>query len=600
MASKQNNPISQLMNVDLPEIKRANWNCDHAIAMTADCCYVTPVMSDLILPHTRVKLDIDQSSFANPTVSPLYGRYRVKYLAFWAPHRLYMKEWRNNEHFDVSQLESLYKYPIMPVPKWVPEDTNPTTGNGSPYIPPTSLAAYLGLYPGYFQSCDWENSNLPKASVAFPFLAYWDIYRNYIINEQESTFPIRIGAFKEGGLQLADNTTTTVQPPRDMMVTLRELDSFFSALLNVHTTRNIDVSAIWKSTVSSSVIDPLFATKDVVLLANNTGGTPYVRHEHHYGLAIAPYLADPNTSWLDNDLVELERSSSTMTATLNGNGEYQIAMDQWRVASAIQQKMRRYLYRLGDFGDAVDSQYGIRPSTSISKPMFLGAFMSDIVFNDVVSTAQTGDDGIVESNTNLGSRAGYGRGTDREKRSFIDFTAEEPGTLMILQIIQPEVFYCEGRDYQLMCDSYDKEFNPAWNIGLLQDLSTGQLNLVPNLAVNPTGAAVATPRGWDEYNVSIGKQPLAMQHITKTNQAKGMFAMNEAYRDYLLIHSFNGSRDVDGGVQSPVRGWYSSYPFPEQYHNIFANKQNLDNFQFYLNFDYTKYNVVLKKFIPMG
>lgn len=598
MASKQNNPISQLMNVDLPEIKRANWNCDHAIAMTADCCYVTPVMTDMILPHTRVKLDIDQSSFANPTVSPLYGRYRVKYLAFWAPHRLYMKEWRNNDHFDVSQLESKYKYPIVPVPSWAPEDTDATTGNGSPYIPPTSLAAYLGLYPGYFQSCDWLNSDLPKSSVAFPFLAYWDIYRNYIVNEQEPTFPIRTRAFKEGGLVINGNQVTTPQPAYDTMVSVSDLDLFFTSILSKSTIQNVDVIAEWKLNVS--VFDPLFAKKDVVMLTNTSKRIPYVRHEHHYGLAIAPYLADPNTSWLDNDLVELERTSSSMTAQLNDKGEYQIAMDQWRVASAIQQKMRRYLYRLGDFSDAVDSQYGIRPSTSISKPMFLGAFMSDIVFNDVVSTAQTGDDGIVESNTNLGSRAGYGRGTDREKRSFIDFTAEEPGTLMILQIIQPEVFYCEGRNYQFLCDSYDKEFNPAWNIGLLQDLSTDQLNLVPNLAVNPTGAGVASQSSWSEYNFSIGKQPLAMQHITKTNQAKGMFAMNGGYRDYLLIHSFNGSRDVDGGVQSPVRGWYSSYPFPEQYHNIFANTQNLDNFQFYLNFDYTKYNVVLKKFIPLG
>ena len=74
--------------MNFPEVKKANWNNSFDLQTTADVGYCNVVFTDRLLANTHAKLDLNQASFANPTISPLYGRYRVKYLAFWAPDRL--------------------------------------------------------------------------------------------------------------------------------------------------------------------------------------------------------------------------------------------------------------------------------------------------------------------------------------------------------------------------------------------------------------------------------------------------------------------------------------------------------------------------------
>ncbi len=581
-----NNPITRMMDVDLPDIKRANWNCDHSLVTTSDVLYVKPIFTDHILPNTRVQFDIDQASFANPTISPLYGRFKVKYIAFFAPYRLYMKDWRLNDPFTIDDVtnEESFVYPILEIPR---PSSDP---NASTYVSPTSLGEYLGAYPSYFDSNDWDSApgGLPDPSTAFSFLAFWDFFRYYIANQQEEDFYVRTTAFKP-----AYNDGVVTVPavyPSDTTCSRKALNDFFSAVSLSSTDTATNICGLWRSYFG---FNPIFAHKDVATRIDSIDVVSrFVRHEFHYGLPFAPFTADPTTSWLSNSNVELERTSSKMIVN---NGE--LTMDQWRIANATQSKLRKYLFNLGDFGDMIDSQYGITPSTQISKPMFLGAFQSDIVFNDVVSTAQTGDTGIVDDNQTLGSRAGYGRGTDRGKQNFVDFTAQEFGVFQIVQIITPEPFYYEGRDLQYLTHRYDEEFNPTFNIGLLQDLEKGTLNLVPGLALSPTGT-MNSHFNYSTWNESIGKQPYGMQHITKINKLQGMMTMPEYYQGWALGRSFNGFRNQSYGQTSPARGFYSSYGYPEMFTNIFANNQSIDNFQFYLSFNYTKYNTVLKKFIP--
>ena len=93
MANNNLNPISRLLDIDFPDIKRANWNNSYDAVTTASPGFVQVVHTDHIMAGTRAKLDFNSASFANSTIAPLYGRYKVKYLAVWAPDRLYMADW---------------------------------------------------------------------------------------------------------------------------------------------------------------------------------------------------------------------------------------------------------------------------------------------------------------------------------------------------------------------------------------------------------------------------------------------------------------------------------------------------------------------------
>lgn len=599
MANESHNPLSKLLDIDFPEVKKANWNCNHDIQTTADVGYAVPVMTDRILANTHVKMDINQASFANPTIAPLYGRYRVKYLAFWAPDRLYIPEWRDGD----AMVGDDYPYPILPLPTQEPAtEFQRITGDTSLYVPYCSLLSYLGLYPAMTQSLDWNTDDMPTPSNALPLLAFWDIYRHYILNVQEDSFPIRTRAFKpayrDNGISIPSVN------PADDYVTREELDDFFRDVRNNMSNGLYDITEAYeyrfhhhpfasKDVASGDIAHQSFTyndlTADGVVLMNN----------YHYGLPLVPYGPDMFSSWVSNENVELEREQSRIVMPV-ANGQATMTMDSWVLASRIQNKVRKSIFKNSDFAEYIDVQYGIKPPTSLTKPMFLGAFVSDIVFNDVISSVQGGDGTSkqsLDSNQNLGSRAGYGRGTDYDKHNFIEFTAQEPGTLMVIQMIIPEVFYYEGRDEMYDVQNFNEEFNPAFDGVGFTPLQKSTMNLVPNLRYSPTGVA-AQVHYYSEWNTAIGQQPYGMRHMAKVNLLKGQMAEFGSYLPYSLGRSFNYVRSLYA-TATQSREYYSSYIVPEMFTNVFASSVQ-DNFQFYLNFDYLKYQPISKQFLSFN
>lgn len=615
------NPLSTLLDIDFPEIKRANWNCSYDYPTTADVGYVNVVHVDRVLANTDVDFDINHASFANPTVSPLYGRYRVKYLAFWAPDRLYMANWRNGQKMD----DDYYPYPVLlPILNTDVDNSSAAgqyTGLSLPIVPPTSLAHQLGVYPAYYQPsqfyplipdnerqnaieayCSDLNTTAPAPSNAFSFLAYWDIYRNYILNTQEPSFPVRTRAFVPAAT-VYDGSESFERPartPNDSMINRDDLDAFFDSITQAQLTnkeRHCDVVSIWFNhfgfdpICSPKLVDqinPISSITDVTNMDN------YVyRPMYHYGLPLAPLAPDAYTSWISNENVELERQKSAINVE---NGK--ILMESWIVASRISNKVRKMLFKQNGFADYIDVQYGVRPRTDSSIPTFLGAFISDIVFNDVVSTSQLSEsvDPQLNANRDLGSRAGYGRGTDHGKSNFVRFRSLEPGTFMVLQMIIPDVHYFEGRDSMYDKQNFNEEFNPEFDGIGYQDLQKGHLNMVPQLSIDPLGRWFQT-YSWSTFNTPVGQQPYAMEHMSKVNKLGGMFVMPTEYLSWALGRSFNYNRGTfEVQTEQPARSYYSTYIFPEMYTNVFKSNVE-DNFQFYLSFDYKKYQPVSKQFL---
>lgn len=600
MANESHNPLSKLLDIDFPEVKKSNFNCSHDIQTTADVGYSVPVFTDRILANTHVKMDINQASFANPTIAPLYGRYRVKYLAFWAPDRLYIPEWRDGD----AMVGDDYPYPILRIPPFDPLDNyERLTGNRSPYVPYSSLLSYLGLYPPMTQSCDWLNDDQPTPSNALPLLAFWDIYRHYILNVQEDSFPVRTSAFIPAFVD--NNDEFQARNPTDIRVTRVSLDEFFKDYRDNIQNGVTDITSVYLRKLRHSP----FATKRVFsgellhdeIVDNSKFDQLYHANMYHYGLPLVPYGPDMFTSWVSNENVELEREQSKVVMDVVG-GKATLTMDSWVLASRIQNKVRKSIFKNSDFAEYIDVQYGIKPPTTLTKPMFLGAFVTDIVFNDVISSVQGGDGTSkpsLDSNQNLGSRAGYGRGTDFDKHNFIEFTAQEPGTLMVIQMIVPEVFYYEGRDEMYDVQNFNEEFNPAFDGVGFTPLQMSTLNLTPSLRYSPTGSASYNAIPFSEFNIAIGQQPYGMRHMAKVNLLKGQMAEFGSYLPYSLARSFNYVRSLYQTATSSRDDFESSYIIPEMFTNVFATSVQ-DNFQFYLNFDYLKYQPISKQFLSFN
>lgn len=582
------------MDIDFPEIKKANWNVSYDLQTTSDVGYVKPVHTDHILAGSHVKMDINQVSFANPTKAPLYGRYRVKYLAFWAPDRLYIPPWRDGD----VMVNDDYPYPVVPafISSSSANDYDNETHNRGPIVEPTSLLSYLGMFPANYDPSIWSRNDHPEPKSALPLLTFWDIYRHYILNPQEHRFPIRVQGFVQAHTD--NGVAVSAVNPSNVYPTRLSLDQFFKDVRSNYENDIYDISTPYRLNLGHE----LFSRKKVVYPDDHQGYQPSqitsALHipNYHYGLPIAPYGADMFTSWVSNENVELERNSSKMDVS---NGI--LTMDQWVLASRIQNKVRKSIFKNSDFSQYIDVQYGIKPPTTLTKPMFLGAFVSDIVFNDVISSAQLGDPNNAEdiklnNNQNLGSRAGYGRGTDYDKHNFIEFTAEEPGTLMVLQIVTPEVFYYEGYDEFYDVTNFNEEFNPAFDGVGFTPLQKAVMNSVPQLFNDPGNRQAYNDLAFSSYNTSIGQQPYGMLHMAKVNKLSGQMAEFGVYQSYALARSFNYVRTLYETATTGVPNMYSSYIIPEMFNNSFTSFVQ-DNFQFYLSFDYLKYQPISKQFL---
>ena len=594
MANESHNPLSKLLDIDFPEVKKANWNVSYDLQTTSDVGYAKPVHTDHILAGSHVKMDINQASFANPTKAPLYGRYRVKYLAFWSPDRLYIPPWRDGD----VMVNDDYPYPVVPsFVRWRAADNfQEETHDSAPIVEPTSLLSYLGMFPANYDPSIWKGDDYPEPKNALPLLTFWDIYRHYILNPQEDKFPIRVNGFIPQHTD--DGSIVEASNPSNVYPTRLALDQFFKDVRRNYENNIYDITTPYQVNLGHDI----FSRKLVAYSDSHQGYQPSQISNavhlpnYHYGLPIAPYGADMFTSWVSNENVELERNSSKMDVS---NGI--LTMDQWVLASRIQNKVRKSIFKNSDFAQYIDVQYGIKPPTTLTKPMFLGAFVSDIVFNDVISSAQLGDpnseaDIKLNNNKNLGSRAGYGRGTDYDKHNFIEFTAEEPGTLMVLQIVTPEVFYYEGYDEFYDVTNFNEEFNPAFDGVGFTPLQKAVMNSVPQLFLDPLNRQAYNQLPFSSYNTSIGQQPYGMMHMAKVNKLSGQMAEFGVYQSYALARSFNYVRTLYESSISSNPNMYSSYIIPEMFNNSFTSFVQ-DNFQFYLSFDYLKYQPISKQFL---
>ena len=366
------NPLSKLLDIDFPEIKRSNWNNSFDVATTADVGYVQPVFVDRVMAGTRCKLDFDSASFANSTIAPLYGRFKVKYLAFWAPDRLYMPDWLSGEKMK----DDDYPYPFIDSNSssftWTPPQSNSADFNrltfaGQPYVPTCSLASYLGYYPALFTPSYFRN--LPSKN-AFAFLAFWDAYRTFFINPQEEYFPVRTRAFTPA--LVINQSLQGALPPEDSFVEVSSLDNFFKAIKRSSVQNNV-----LRTFRENCGFNPFTAPRRIYQTSSSSNSS-YFAEDYHYGLPFGTYMSDIYTSWLSNENVELEKNKSTVLVNgsvnpSNNTVTSSFTMEQWYLASRIQSKVRKNIYQFEDFSQWIDTNFGVKPSTTLTQPMFLGA-----------------------------------------------------------------------------------------------------------------------------------------------------------------------------------------------------------------------------------
>lgn len=240
------------------------------------------------------------------------------------------------------------------------------------------------------------------------------------------------------------------------------------------------------------------------------GPTPATAYSQN-GLVLKSYLSDIFNNWIKSEWID-EINKKTKVDTTDG-----FTMDALAMARKAWTYLNRTVVSGGTYQDWEEAVTGTQAQHFCEMPMFIGGMSFDVVFDEVVSTAASGDEP-------LGTIGGRGNITN-VKGGRVSLKAKEYGYIMALVSYTPRVDYFQGNDFDMyaleaMEDLYKPEFG---NIGFQDLIQEQQAAWTTDIAEDGT----VTQK-------THGKQPAWINYQTNYNRVYGDFARS-GNLDYMVI-----------------------------------------------------------------
>ena len=174
-----------------------NWKSSMATGV------LTPFMSIVGLNGDSFQIKLDADCLTLPTVGPLFGRFKVQLDVFTIPIRLYQAQLHNNK-LGIGMNMAAIKLPhitMTAIPNEVVKVPQP--------LNPSSIHNYLGI-AGLGTTPLAPSAIYQVTFNAIPYLAYYDIFKNYYANKQEENAYVihheaTLATSENATLQLAQN-----------------------------------------------------------------------------------------------------------------------------------------------------------------------------------------------------------------------------------------------------------------------------------------------------------------------------------------------------------------------------------------------------------
>lgn len=163
----------------LHNYERSTHDLGHVFRTTMSVGTLVPFLCQVGLPGDSFDISLDADIKTLPTVGPLFGSFKLQMDLFMCPIRLYNGILHNNR-LGIGMKMSEVKLPQLSF-EINRLDQNSSVPIENQQINQSSLLAYLGI-----RGCG--NSNLSSWTTkknAVPYLAYYDIFKNYYANKQE-------------------------------------------------------------------------------------------------------------------------------------------------------------------------------------------------------------------------------------------------------------------------------------------------------------------------------------------------------------------------------------------------------------------------------
>lgn len=167
------------MTVDLKTYNRSTHDLGYIWRSTMAAGTLVPFMSEVGLPGDTFDINLDCDIKTHPTIGPLFGSYKIQLDVFVCPIRLYQGELHNNKLGIGMKMNSV----MLPQIEMEADILDKTKDPDNQQINPSSIFSYLnirGLGGG-----EGVSGKVTRKFNGIPYIAYWDIYKNYYANKQE-------------------------------------------------------------------------------------------------------------------------------------------------------------------------------------------------------------------------------------------------------------------------------------------------------------------------------------------------------------------------------------------------------------------------------
>lgn len=572
-----------------------------------------------------IDIDIDANVLTHPTTGPLFGSFKLEHHIYTAPVRLY-NSWLHNNRTKIGLNMAQVKLPQITVALKKTYD-NVYKENEEEFqwtqVNPSCLLAYLGIR-GFANLQGVEAKTATKNAI--PILAYYDIFKNFYANTQEDNFYI-IGGTPE--LTVKYNSSTV--DAKNMNIKLKSNDIFtFGNLISqngliiygsensryrewkatdIGTWRSEEELLINKISSNSTYIvskmaqqgttalqqiplENLDTIRDKILLTPGdtvfdigsriSSVAPFntltERFDNNklktsapqFGLCLKTYNSDLYQNWINTEWIEGVDGINEASAVDVSDGT--LSMDALNLSQKVYNFLNRIAVSGGTYRDWLETVYtGGNYMERCETPMFEGGVSQEIVFQEVVSNSAS-------ENEPLGTLAGRGVTTGRQKGGHIRIKVTEPCYIISICSITPRIDYGQGNTWDTYLETMDDWHKPALDGIGYQDSTNGERAWW-------TDYYTADP---DLKRTSAGKTVAWLNYMTNVNRTFGNFApgMSESFMVLNRNYSMNNSA-------SPQIEDLTTYIDPVKFNYIFADA-NLDAMNFWVQ---TRFEIKARRLI---
>lgn len=574
-------------------------------------------------------IDIDSNVLTHPTTGPLFGSFKLEHHIYTGPVRLY-NSWLHNNRTKIGLNMEQVKLPQIKVNIKTTLDSPSNEEKQWIQVNPSCLLAYLGIR-GYANTPSSGEAVVSKNAI--PILVYFDIFKNYYANTQEENFymigssPTLKISINGNNIPNNDNIPNTVgaitststirinpetiekeevrfrvktsKEAREQIFTVDDLGKWDTAggnttITTTKATNTWYVTAVYstkRTSLKSYLLENLDTIRDKILLtsgdipfdisnsansvppftdfAKRSAGGNLNTSNTQYGLCLKTYNSDVYQNWINTEWIEGANGINEASAVNVTDGK--LSMDALNLAQKVYNFLNRIAVSGGTYRDWLETVYtGGNYMERCETPMFEGGVSQEIVFQEVISNSASQDEP-------LGTLAGRGVTTGRQKGGHIRIKVTEPCYVMCICSITPRIDYGQGNTWDTYLETMNDWHKPALDGIGYQDSLNGERAWWTDYISDNTKSLSKT---------AAGKTVAWINYMTNVNRTFGNFApeMPEAF---MVLN-----RDYSMGTNGQIED-LTTYIDPAKFNYIFADT-NLDAMNFWVQ---TKFDIKVRRLI---